>query len=521
MSQLIDFEPPRPRETPPSAGPTGPAESGGPSGPVGRPHLGLPPGLETGEDPSRGDTAGMTAWHETVGAAGPRFGLPPRRSVPSLPDRLLAPLGGLRRLGRTVVPGGLAPLAGAVRSFFGRPGALAPLAGRRLLAAVKDVTGAGWTLLGLGVLAWVAAAWWGWEEASVVAVFCLLVVLVGSLFTIGRTRVEVALRVDPDRVFAGQVSMASFEMTNRSGRRQGSVRVRLPVGQSAAHYTSPTLAPGQSWGDWVSVPSRRRGVVPVGPVVTYRGDPLGLVRREVAWTEPIDLVIHPRVVALPEIGRGLLRDLEGRSTPEVSTSDLAFHALRDYLPGDDRRHIHWKSSARLSTVTGEDRFMVRQFLDTRRNHIGVVSDLAGDHFAEEDEFELALSVAASIAVGAMMDQMDLSLVCGDQVIRLPRSNRALDAYSRAQLGERPLPEEFERFREVVPDASTAVVVTGSGVGLAELERGRTIVSPAVPLLAVRVALGSPICLRQAGGLVELTVGALEDLPRALAGGGLA
>ena len=30
-------------------------------------------------------------------------------------------------------------------------------------------------------------------------------------------------------------------------------------------------------------------------------------------------------------------------------SDLAFHALREYVPGDELRHVHWRSSAKASS----------------------------------------------------------------------------------------------------------------------------------------------------------------------------
>ena len=65
-------------------------------------------------------------------------------------------------------------------------------------------------------------------------------------------------------------------------------------------------------------------------------------------------------------------------------SDLAFHALRDYQPGDDRRYIHWRSSAKAG------RFLVRQFLDTRRSHVAVVVDSEAANYTDPDEFELAI-----------------------------------------------------------------------------------------------------------------------------------
>ena len=60
-------------------------------------------------------------------------------------------------------------------------------------------------------------------------------------------------------------------------------------------------------------------------------------------------------------------------------SDLAFHALREYQPGDDRRYVHWRSSAK------HGRLLVRQFLDTRRSHLAVVVDTDPGYAGGEDD----------------------------------------------------------------------------------------------------------------------------------------
>ncbi len=111
------------------------------------------------------------------------------------------------------------------------------------------------------------------------------------------------------------------------------------------------------------VPTARRGVLEIGPARTVRADPVGLVRREVVWTDRTQLFVHPRTIGIPSMSTGLIRDLEGLADADLAASDVSFHALREYLPGDERRHIHWRSTAR----TG--RYMVRQFEETRRSHL--------------------------------------------------------------------------------------------------------------------------------------------------------
>jgi len=387
-----------------------------------------------------------------------------------------------------------------------------------IVSVLKTITGLGWTALGLGVVAWVMAAGFGWAEAGVLACLCLLMVVLAAVFTIGRTNVRVSLGVNPVRVFEEQVAVASYEITNCSNRRQSSVRVRLPIGSAAAYFTTPALSEAESCDDWVTIPTEHRGVVEVGPVITYREDPFSLVRREVAWTDRHQLYIHPTIAPLDELGTGLLRDLEGRSTQDMSNSDLAFHTLREYIPGDDQRYIHWKSSARLSSATGEDEFMVRQFLDTRKTHIALVSDLEPSHFASDAEFELSLSCAASIAARTVMDGMDLTVLCGDQVVVRPTANYALDPYSWAQMSERGLMGEFERVRAQAGEASMAMIVTGSGTELDELMRGRAVIPYAIQMIVIRVGWGRPIRLRDTGTFIELSLGSLDDLPKALRGG---
>ncbi|MDR0284961.1 MAG: hypothetical protein LBI33_08745, partial [Propionibacteriaceae bacterium] len=78
--------------------------------------------------------------------------------------------------------------------------------------------------------------------------------------------------------------------------------------------------------------------------------------------------------------------------------------------------------------------------------------------------------------------------------------------------------EFQRVVDRAPDASLVVLVTGARTEFADLQRGRATLPSNVNLLVIRVATGAPVALRTAGTVVELTVGTLVDLPRALRGG---
>jgi len=229
-------------------------------------------------------------------------------------------------------------------------------------------------------------------------------------------------------------------------------------GERVANFLTSMLSAGDTHSEIIGIPTSERCVIGIGPLRTQRGDPFGLIRREVTWTDRIELFVHPSTVPLAGLGAGLLRDLEGQTSNEVSMSDLAFHALREYVPGDDMRYVHWRSSARRSTTSGQNQFLVRQFLDTRRSHVVVATDVTESSYADADEFETAISCGASIAVRAIQDEMDLTVVCGDHAATRPVPYQALDTFSRATWSDRSLSDVIQHLPTLAPDMSVVVMV---------------------------------------------------------------
>src|SRR5690606_16700627 len=75
-------------------------------------------------------------------------------------------------------------------------------------------------------------------------------------------------------------------------------------------------------------------------------------------------------------------------------------AVREYVPGDAMRHIHWKSTAKTGTL------MVRQYEESQTARVAVLFDARRAEYASDDEFELGVSIAASISVQAVREGRD-------------------------------------------------------------------------------------------------------------------
>lgn len=377
---------------------------------------------------------------------------------------------------------------------------------------LEPVTPLGWSVLGAALLCWLLGWSFGWAELLLAAAGGGVLFILCVALAVGRTTLRVQVRVDPRRVVVGEPAAGEVQVTSLARRPLLPIALELPVGPDAARFQLPLLRSNLTHEELFVVPTQRRGVIPIGPARTVRGDPLGLIRRQVTWTGLIELFVRPVTVPLDSLGSGLLRDLEGLTTNDLSMSDLAFHALRDYVPGDDRRYIHWRSSAKAG------HFMVRQFLDTRRSHITLLVDSDPDAYPEPEDYELAISAAASIVVRAMQDEQEITVLAGRYAVPAGSGSQALDTFARAELDGHGLDDLAARGLRMAPDTSIAMLVTGASTTFTELRRAASQFPQEVSVLALRIDPDRPTAVTSIRTLTVLTLHKLSDLNPLLHGG---
>ncbi len=382
---------------------------------------------------------------------------------------------------------------------------------RRTGPALAVVSSFGWAVIGAAAAAWWAGLAGGWVEAAVVAGLLTVVLTAAVGFVLGRLRYRVTVDLAQARVTVGDRAVGRLDVRNETSRALLPSVLELVVGTGVATLPVPRLAPGAGTDEIFSIPTQRRAVIPVGPVRSVRADPFGLMRRHVEWAGVQELFVHPRTLHLGGSSAGFRPDLEGKATRDISTSDVAFHALREYVPGDDRRHIHWKTTAR----TG--RLMVRQFEETRRSHLAVILSTRLEDYADPAEFELAVSACGSLGLQALREDRGLTVLVQGGTLRGTHRTRLLDDLSRVELqpSRVGLADLARAAGQAIADVSVVALVCGSTVGPTALRSASAGLPVTVRALAVRCCPGAPAGRRAVAELEILTIGELGEFAAAL------
>ena len=245
---------------------------------------------------------------------------------------------------------------------------------------------------------------------------CVLVGVLADVVVLITNRVRLPGRVlrqaMPNPCFTGQASTVTLSLATRRGAAVtwGGLPVRIADQlPSAAGQMDVDTSPS-----YQVVPSQR-GAWRLGPATIAAMGPLGCWRQTLVDDTVTDLIAWPEVTVLD--GEDAQADLpEDRLVGDsgLTVPRLDDMVLREYVPGDDLRRIHWPSSAR----TGQ--LMTRVDEPAESRHAWVALWLGAD--AAEPDRELAISLAGSCCLSWQRAGFDVDCHCG--LRRLPGGSAA-------------------------------------------------------------------------------------------------
>ena len=384
-----------------------------------------------------------------------------------------------------------------------------------LKTLVGAVTTTGWAVITLVIVGLALAVAFQWVEALACALAGVVALVLAAMRVAWRPPHVVSIRVPNERIVAGQNAVGEISVRNERARSVRSGIIELPIGTGTGEFVVPPLGAHETWDEMFLISSRHRGLINVGPARAVRSDALGLLRRVRMWDEPVLLHVHPRTVRVPFDATGFQLDVEGVATGKLSSSDVSFHALRDYEPGDDRRAVHWQSTARLGKL------IVRQYEETHRSHHVIVLDTSRDAW-DHDAFETAVSVAGSLGLANLRESRPVSLTTTEGWLPSGVAMRMLDALSEVKA--RSFGDLSRRVREAVaqrPGVSALTLIVGPNVTDTEAAHLARLAPIDVPVSIIRIGAEGVRARRDLGRGVLLDCSTLDDLPRIIVAGGLA
>lgn len=147
---------------------------------------------------------------------------------------------------------------------------------------------------------------------------------------------------------------------------------------------------GDASVDWVLKPTQRgEAIVELAAVGSLF--PFGFLRKHLGTELRFPVLVWPAQAKYQWSGSmAPASGSQGRRMARVGTGDDLL-SLRKYQQGDSHRLIHWKASARLGQL------MIRQFAAESHDGFVLQFDAAADRWSDAAQFELACSLAATMA----------------------------------------------------------------------------------------------------------------------------
>lgn len=243
-------------------------------------------------------------------------------------------------------------------------------------------------------------------EASLLGL--LVVSGVASRQNLRRLEVELSR---PEEVYAHQAFNLGYAI--RNGGRLWGRRFLVIAGIGAGKpVLIPHLPRGASRRGILELIANRRGVLRIPYLHLSSIYPLGLFRKGMRHRVGVELLVFPRLLDAEEY-RIPAGGPVGEQPSRRPGTGHELLSLRGFRPGDDRRGIHWKQTAR----TGELVYMEREA--ERGARLSILFDNATGELADaaaKERFERLVSEAATAAHHFLENGHEVELITRGQVV---------------------------------------------------------------------------------------------------------
>jgi len=331
-------------------------------------------------------------------------------------------------------------------------------------------TARGWTVLAASAAFLALGLAVGYRELAAVGSVGIVTVVLAACWVGLPPRYAVDRTITPPRLSRGERCQAVIDLHSASrGSRVLTIadRIRGPGGDRVVPVSPVRVRGGMPARTGYDVPTDRRGLLTVGPLWVGRRDMLGLCGTNRAVGETARLLVRPRWRLLRGVPLGASPSLDG-ATDGALHGSIAFHALREYQLGDDFRHVHWRTSARVGTL------MVREHIDTARPRLVLLLDDRGESYrGDAVAVEEAVEAAASVLVTAGQNGLPVMLCLVSGARSADPAGAGLDLLAQVQPCDGlDLVAAMHGLR-VENTGDTLVMVTGPGADLAPVTAART------------------------------------------------
>ena len=261
----------------------------------------------------------------------------------------------------------------------------------------------GWLALGTGGLLLVAgvAAGYPTVRGLGLALLVLSVVSLGSVLI--PVPVAVQRTISPSRVARLDPCQGRLGLTSSSSRFGVSLDAQDRVGGRPVDVDVPWLGAGDTRDVTFDLPTERMGRLTIGPMTLRRNGFAGLWTRVMDLGDTRDLLVTPQLHPCRGVPSGLTRGHAG-ADERVERGGTDLTGLREYVPGDDLRRLHWATTARTGTL------MIREDSDPSRAHLTVLIDDSPAALREPGDLDEMADVAASLLRAAVADGNPCRLV---------------------------------------------------------------------------------------------------------------